>query len=422
VNLNEKSYKIDFQAKLLTMLIQKYEKSKSFIRGEPTKQKPQIAIKNSPFKSDYDDEMDYRKKEWIHDVLMKLREENIVSIKWEKFLQGQDIAKVYLEVESLSSAYKLSGLEPKEVKLDQLRSILLPLSEHPWEWLRNWWTDVDAAMADRKAAGLDLDDLVSYKQLVEVLLAIAELEDDIPKRVLSQRLFHDTKHFERFVERRIIQLIRAHSDMEYESDTDVIQSVGIVEHPRSVLISGPLKCKYETGEVISLELFPGGIGLSRDTIQTIRISDLKAKSIVLIENLTSWHQWIAEKGSAAEIVIYTGGYPSRSLQLLFKKISDFIQDENIDLPIYHWGDMDVGGIRIFEYIRSNFYTTLIPLGMDQNSYKEHVVTGMDISSSYISKINQLIQDQRFVMWHGLLQLMLIHRKRIEQESMIKLPM
>jgi len=412
--MNELEYKDRFRRELLQLLIRKYESSKAFVSGEPAKQRPQIAIGSSPFQKDYHDEMEFRKKDWIHDVVMGLSESGMISHTWVRFQEGRQLAKLYLELDQLQDAYELAGVTPRDAKMEKLQRVLRPLQKHPWTWVAAWASSSVQALADRRAAGLDLDDLTGYELLGAVLIELPKLDEEVPKRVLSQRLFQDTKLFERSVERRLVHLIRTHADMEFESDADALDSVGIADHPRRVYIAGPLTCRIGDGTEISLDMFRGGIGLSRDTVRELELVHSDVRRIILIENLTSWHQWVAQREAEQEVVIYTGGFPNRTVQLLLKKIAGLAQ-------AYHWGDIDVGGIRIYEYIRENLIPDLEPIGMDAQHLMAYAAHGMDLSRGYERKLQDMMEDNRFTRWHPLLRLMLAEGKRIEQESMTELP-
>jgi len=422
----EREYKEEFRQRLLSQLIRKYENSKAFANGEPVKQKPQISFNNGPFQAEYEDEMDFRKKEWIHEVLESLTAQGIVSVKWEKFREGRQLDKVYLDTDRIAAAYELAGMMPRERKMERLGGILSTLGDHPWEWVAQWSRETVQALDERKSAGLDLDDPEGYARLAEVLRELPRLEDDIPKRVLSHRLFRDTKVFERFVERRLVHLIQTRSGIEYDSDEDALESVGIADHPRSVWIAGALKCSVGA-ETVSLAMFPGGIGLSRDTVRKLTIDEIAGERIVLIENLTSWHQWVKARQGENELVVYTGGFPNRTAQLLLHKLGNYVYGDagkgcsgpgkDGRMPVYHWGDMDAGGIHIFEFLRDHFFPGLEPVGMDESSYLHYADTGMEFGRSYANKLKDMLASGRFDRWHGLLELMLAHGKRIEQESM-----
>jgi hypothetical protein len=412
--MNEMEYKRRFQEELLKLLIRKYENSVSFRSGEPARQRPQIAINKSPFHEDYEDEMDYRKKEWIHDVVIMLSEQGILSHAWMKFQEGRQLSKIYLELDRITDAYALVGVTPRDEKMERLLSVLAPLREHPWPWVSMWASSILQGLTERRAVGLDLDDHEGYQQLVMVLQELPGYDEDIPKRILSQRLFHDSKKFERDVERRLVHLIRTQADMDDLSDSEVLESVGIIDNPHNVLVAGPLVIQLGSGAEVSLEGFPGGVGLSHETIRELEVVHTQVARIILIENLTSWHQWVAERRGEPEIVIYTGGFPNRSVQALLKKMNGLA-------PCYHWGDIDVGGIRIFEYVREHFIPDLQPLGMDEETYHRCCHNGMAFDQSYQRKIQRMLMDNRFARWHELLRLMETSGIRIEQESITQLP-
>ncbi|WP_244860641.1 Wadjet anti-phage system protein JetD domain-containing protein [Thermobacillus xylanilyticus] len=423
---SETEYKKEFGRRLLAQLIRKYESSKAFASGDPVKQKPQVSFANGPFQVEYEDEMDFRKKEWIHEVVESLASRGIVAVKWEKFREGRQLAKVYLEPDRVEAAYELAGATPRQKKMERLRDILKTLDHHPWEWVAQWSREAVSALNQRKSASLDLDDPEGYERLADVLRELPKLEDDIPKRVLSHRLFQNSKTFERLVERRLVHLIQTRSGIEYDSDADALESVGIADQPRSVWIAGALRCSIGNHPV-SLAMFPGGIGLSRDTVRAMTIDEVGGLRIVLIENLTSWHQWVKERQGADEVVVYTGGFPNRAVQQLLRKLGGYVYGDSREegrrfgavggLPVYHWGDMDAGGIQIFEFLRIHFFPDLEPLGMDEQSFLRNAGAGMEYSRSYAKKLKDMLANERFARWHGLIRLMLVHGKRIEQESM-----
>lgn len=207
--------------------------------------------------------------------------------------------------------------------------------------------------------------------------------------------------------------------MEWETDSDALAFVGIIDHPRHVWVSGPLKVTMPGNGETSIGCFAGGVGLSRETVRSIQITGFEADCVVLIENLTSWHQWVAERASESELVIYTGVFPDRVVQLLLGKLVS--SGAGVHVPVYHWGDMDVGGIRIFEYIRSKFFAQARPLGMNEEAFLQYAPSGLDISAAYAGTIEEMLDDGSFERWHRLLGLMLQTGKRVEQESVDRLP-
>lgn len=481
-----------YKQKVLSLLLKKYERSLSFQTGTPSKQRPQMTIAGSELAKDYEDEMDYRKREWIHAALYELSHAGIIEVTWPKHKENIEVHKVYLNFEAIGEAYQLSGLTPKGDKIGELGQILAPLATHPWEWVRSWYQETDAKLRDRKSAGLDLDDLAGYRDLVRVLLVLPELEDSIPKRVFSQNLFHDSKHFEEQVERRLASLLRRIYPEELEKDEDYLDQVGIVDNPKLTLVAGPLVVNlgskpspvsedgdrvFRTGSApglfpgtINLSLFSGGFGISVETIKNLYIQDIPARTILLIENLTTYHEVIRELQREAPhevgreaiqgldqetvkdvtataiqevaqgpenlpfplLVLYTGGFPHKSTQTLLRKIADFLAEtehrsnskaHNVHTKgatvegIYHWGDIDYGGIRIFEYLKKNFFPSLKPYRMDVRTYLKYLSSGLAFREDQAGKLERLLADPAYTEWYPLIKLLLQHRKRVEQESM-----
>ena len=421
-----------YKRKILSLLIKKYERSQSFQAGTPGKQRSQMTFMGSELAKDYYDEMDYRKREWIHYALQELSQEGIIEVTWPRLKENIEVGKVYLNFEGVERAYQLSGEKPKGDKIQQLAELLAPLVKHPWDWIQTWGEGIHQKLLERKPTGLDLDDLQGYQDLVQVLLALPELEENTPKRVISQMLFQDSKRFEQGVERRLLSLLRKIYPEEFEKDDDYLDQVGIVENPKLTLVYGSLevatKIAAEDGRKsgLNLSVFPGGLGLSAASIKELSILDVPARTILLIENLTTYNEVIQRPAilPSPMLVIYTGGFPHKSTQKLLKKISTYLEETQNPLSletIYHWGDIDYGGIRIFEYIRGNFFPTLRPYRMDVTIYLEYVNTGLTFGEEQSWKLERLLNVPSYEAWYSVIKELLKHGKRIEQES-IRVPM
>ncbi len=393
-------------------------------------------MQKSPLAGDYFDEMDHRKREAIHAALAELADAGVVEVTWPRFQEGRRVEKVYLNFDAIPLAYELAGLEPRAERIDRMRRVLAPLAAHPWEWVRRWWAGADASLAERRSAGLDLDDPEGYAGLVKVLLALPELEDSIPERIFSQRVLGDSKAFEQGVKKRLLALLKSHGPEEYETDAEYLDSVGLTDNPKMVLAAGGFAFRVGSS-VFDVGELPGGLGLSAHTVRAMEITSVTAPRILLVENLTSYHQVVRNlsepavtvrergddrcpaAGSPAVLAVYTGGFPHRGVQLFLRRLQDYRETLAAAAwpPVYHWGDMDYGGIRIYEYIRSNFIPDLQPYLMDVDTYSRYLHVGIPFGDEYAAKLRHLLEDPAYVSWHPLLQAMLEHRKWVEQESM-----
>jgi hypothetical protein len=98
-----------------------------------------------------------------------------------------------------------------------------------------------------------------------VLRKLPELQQDTPKRLFSQELFLDSKHFEQKVEKRLVTLLKTYMESEFDTDQEYLDNIGIVQHPRSVFVSGRLT--FQIGQTVTnTSGLPGGISLSMQTV------------------------------------------------------------------------------------------------------------------------------------------------------------
>lgn len=419
MELNETSFKKQFICQLLEVLLGKFEQSQSFVTGTPGKQRPQILLRKSPFAHDYNDEMDFRKRQWMNEALLELEQLGVTELVWAKFLTNTEIEKIYLRWESVQQAYRLSGIVPLRNKLERLRGVLSLLADHPWPWVKGWRERMDASLSQGKSAHLDVDDPDGYADLVRTLNELPLLDGKVASlRVLSQRLFYDSKILERQVLKRLLALAKQASGEQRETDEEWLDWLGLTRNPQSVWLSGPLTFHTVGGKEACTEAFPGGIGLSSQTIEKMTDISTSARRILTIENLTSYHQWLEQHSdfNGEELVIYTGGYPHRALQTFLKKLSRAINSADSPPETYHWGDIDLGGMRIFQYLQAIFFPRLQPLRMNMETLLKYEPQAAVISSEYAAHIRQALTDPQYSYWHPLLEIMMERGIRLEQES------
>ena len=373
--------------------------------------------------------MNYRKREWIHQVLAELQENEIIEVKWQKYKEGEEVDKVYLNFEAIGIAYEIAGITPKQQKLEDIKSILSPLSEHPWQWVRSFWDYYNEALMKNQTAGLEIDNPKGYEDLVKTLLFLPTIDEGTMKRVLSHHLFNDTKYIEKHVQGRLVSIYKRFGNIKLDTDIEYLDSIGIVENPQITLVSGPLIFISKNTSVDVAQL-PGGIGLSFETIKELEIKDINARAILFIENLTAYHEFLNGKivedtlGSSnftntdQILTIYTGGYPHHALRKFLFKLKDFLHESNHSVEIYHWGDIDYGGILIFEHLRRNYFSNLKPLFMDEYTYNKYLAYGMQFSSEYANKLTALLNEDSYVLWHKLIKALLKNKTRLEQEGLV----
>jgi len=414
--LNEQTYKAKFQKEAISLLLDKYESSKAFLSGEPSLRRPQFSIDGTnPFSKDYSDEMDPNKRMWIHEVLEDLEKKLIVELIWQKHQKGQALAKVFLCSNSFQNAYKLADRTPKHTQIQQLIKIFQPLVTHPWSPIQKWAKETLMQLKQNKTSSLNIKNITIYQDVISVLNYLPTITDNQLKRTLSQQLFLDSKHFETSVEQPLLSILRKAYRDQFEDKDDILPYFGIVKNPRFVHLKGPIEWTIDN-KSCGASPFIGGIGISAISVKEMEIQKIEADQIILIENLTSYEQWISQRLHNKELVIYLGGFPHRTLQTFLKKISEFLSEgKSPPITILHWGDIDVGGIRIFHFIQSRFFSKLRPLFMDIPTLLNYQSSAMVFAENYKKNILDLQINPRFLEWVSILDCMLEMGVILEQE-------
>ena len=82
----------------------------------------------------------------------------------------------------------------------------------------------------------------------------------------------------------------------------------------------------------------------------------------------------------------------------------------------HWGDMDYGGIRIFQYIKRHLFPELIPYRMGARDFEEAIRmgAGIDLEEGTKEKLENMDAGEL----DGLKQAILRTGKTVEQEMLL----
>lgn len=183
-------------------------------------------------------------------------------------------------------------------------------------------------------------------------------------RTYSGQTTGDTKLLERYAS-RIVGVLKQFSRLDPElSDTEAMASLGLEKFPQPVLIAGPVRlARADFSSMVYVGIAPEQAPLI-ESAGAIR-------SIVTIENLASFNRHVREARQANDLVVYTGGFPSRAVTAALVAISRW---PGI-LRIHHWGDIDEGGLRIGLYLASLLSVPVVPHLMNPALARLHGIPG-----------------------------------------------
>jgi hypothetical protein len=185
---------------------------------------------------------------------------------------------------------------------------------------------------------IDAEDIPRILDFTKLLLAIDRGVDGRDLRTFSIEAGVDSKAFERN-RGSIISIIREAYGLEGLEAAEVLAAIGFRPFHQPVHLRGPVAVE-EIG--IDASRARPYIAIPPACGQLIRLTG-KIENILTVENFASFNRHANEIADPACLVVYCGGFPSPPVvQTLKAAIS---QAPNARL--FHWGDIDVGGIRIF---------------------------------------------------------------------------
>jgi hypothetical protein len=237
-----------------------------------------------------------------------------------------------------------ASLEPVRRRADLPGAAADVLNEVEDAWSRNvsW-------MGIRKGQAEVLDQALSLARALSSLSLSAE--SSIDYRTLSRRAAGDSKILERQIRAVVALFSRLYPSQIQDNlaDEDLLAALGIERLPQPLLLGGPLL--LDDRIVPTLPFF----GLPPD--QHHRLAFGPADYLLMIENYTSFVRHCRElNGDRRGLVIYTGGFPAKGILAAIVGIAS-----RANVPTFHWGDLDPGGLRIFVHIESALREVGVPL-------------------------------------------------------------
>jgi hypothetical protein len=184
-------------------------------------------------------------------------------------------------------------------------------------------------------------------------------EEAVPDmRTLSVKLFQDSKRLE-LITGTIARIyeFQLPGHLAGSSTDQMIDYLGISKFAPMIRLKGGFEVLLLTGVIDCSNVQPY-LGFPPDAIIGIRANHSPAY-ILFIENATTFNRYTREIQDNGW-VIYTNGFPSRSWSSIFRVL---VFQAGSSVPVYHWGDIDVGGYRILMHLQAILEIDLRPFRM-----------------------------------------------------------
>lgn len=350
-------------------IITKYENSnKDWLPGETGNRS--IRIQEEDYKT-------YGKSEIIREAL-ELEHEKLIKIHW--LILHSDIEKISYTLENMPLIYNKLGIEPKYLRIERekekLSSFLLKLQK---EWIINYVQDLIRAL-DK---GRESEDLKNQSLFV-CLEHLDHLENAMYKRIFSAQFLGGSKVFENMLEKKIISIIKTYKKEYVDmSDTEVLSQIYLEEYAQELTLKGDLNLILN-GKNLDLSKFPYGVSLNTETLMHLEIGKQQnIHKVITIENKANYVSMPYEKGT---LIIYSHGYFTPRERHILQQLYQILRTSSQSVLYYHSGDLDYGGIKIFQYTRDSIFPELQPFQMDLEQYETFLSRGYKMEPQTLEKL------------------------------------
>jgi len=271
-----------------------------------------------------------------------------VVLERGKGAEAQDLKRL-----RLLDANKLAewlGIPRASVYAERIDNLLAPLMLGSPEWLQHAYDEAMSLWSLGKVAfRIQAEDTVSAINIFRIALSVSVGEqNNLDMRRFSVRLLNDSKAVEGMLS-KLAPLLRCNPEWEqFEDNNELFRMLGLEKFPPPIYIKGPLVISYSGVQWDISQLHPF-VGISPDQVFDIALAR-NVHYVLTIENLASFQRHVREIEDGG-IVIYSAGFPSPALTHVLQWIDKCVPD---DCQCFHWGDRDIGGVRIFSHIESVF--------------------------------------------------------------------
>jgi hypothetical protein len=282
--------------------------------------------------------LDYGQRQHCHARFASAERAGAVTLVWAR--QGGEDRP--LERVRLRDAARLATFLGITSASDAVRAAQAVLA--PWLPACPRVAELLEAWARLKAPrGLGTGSAGEFADALRVLDALRQGDgDDQIVRVLSRRLFRDSKRIEQLW-RHIDLLTGDGLAAAARQQEEVFGALGLLKEPQPFLLAG-------TGRLVLHPAQDCPIAWPFIGVSSRHVAGYAGAPawVLSIENLTTFHQASRHPDAHRGLLAYTGGMPSPSWCRAYARILDAIP---ATVPVYHWGDIDQGGFRIAARIR-----------------------------------------------------------------------
>lgn len=394
-------YPTERQKKILSLLLDKYENSLTYIGENSVHQSFSVAPEKVYRK--YNDDFEPQEKVSVFEKeLDELREQGLVSL----VTKNNVVTKIIAVDSAIPGYYQiLHRREKKDIISDEKKFYKSCLGKN------KIIDDFVNEQLERLSNGRKPKYIIAEAaEMIRLLDVITAHDGDLLERELSITALGDSKIFEKKYRSRIVKILEKYVDTDdslydiydsREKQIAVLEHFGILANPSDAWIRGEGYIRMKNGDGILLS--PDySMGLSSDMISEIMAIHVSSDTVMTVENLTSFNRL---RGDC--FYVYLGGYHNLSGEHILRLIADWSGKK-----WYHFGDIDPDGFLIMERLRRKTGIDFSPYHMSIDDLQEYEQYTKPLEPNDIRKAENLTDRG---MHQEIMQYMMDNNEKLEQE-------
>ncbi len=385
-----------YEEVILNRLLDKYEKSKSFIGASKVKQR--FSIRPLELFPEYENHANLDEFALVNEAVEVLKRKGYIEAK---LLPGRVVKHVSLRLEALEAVYETLSRVPKTEINDQLWSLLEEYSTKT-DIVTRFCEDQKVRLENNKRAKYFDGDFNDYRDLLEAVSALERVELETYERDFSMSIFKDSKRFMK-LKSKVEGLLFEYGD--FPEKEHALGQFNVVRTPTYVHIKGSITLRID-GMLIDFSKLSSDLALSTKILDDIDEICVLGNRVYTVENLTSFHGM----NEAGAVVIYLGGFHNRVRREFIKKM--FSQNSNKEY--FHFGDIDAGGFYILQHLRQKTGVPFQAYRMGIDTLKEYSDFTKKTDENDEVRLKRLLDTE----FRETIEYMLANHCKLEQEAVM----
>lgn len=370
---------------ILESLLNQYERSQSYGQSGPWRRDFILRVGEKSLPDHFGSSGLIRRNALVQ-AAERLAQEGATRLRYERSFGENFLREIRLGSAELDIAY---GKATEEFDFVPLALALQALTERAQKlsaqvpWMQDFLKKVihGASIADLSILGMQRERFKkNLREALDALAAATALSEgvDMWERMLSERLFHDSKRLTAIRTTVANFLTRADPRWDEFSEDDVLPAYGLRRRPGVLICAGGAKIQrngrtYDLLDFVPVAHLPSAWAMElADGVATGQVN-----TVTTIENEYPFLAYVESCGgpqglvSCGEFVIYTGGFPAPPLTQFLVAISQRCPK----IQFRHYGDADLGGLRIWWFLRSRLGRPLSLFRTTADWLRTEVATG-----------------------------------------------